>query len=78
MLFSAFWGMLADRVGRRPVLLIGLAGSAVAPVIFGSAESLSVALAARLLDGFFCGNVAVARCLKASYSKHLERFSVRI
>ena len=61
VLFSAFWGMLADRVGRRPVLLLGLAGSAVAPVIFGTAQSLSVALSARLLDGFFCGNVGVAR-----------------
>ncbi|CAJ1348646.1 unnamed protein product, partial [Effrenium voratum] len=59
--FSAMWGMLADRVGRRPVLLVGLAGSAVAPLIFGLADSLAVALFARILDGFFCGNVGVAR-----------------
>ena len=45
------WGMLADRVGRRPVLLVGLAGSAVAPLIFGLADSLAVALFARILDG---------------------------
>ena len=61
VVFSAMWGMLADRIGRRPVLLVGLAGSAVAPIIFGMAESLPVALSARLLDGFFCGNVGVAR-----------------
>lgn len=61
VVFSAMWGMLADKFGRRPVLLIGLAGSAVAPIIFGMAESLPVALGARLMDGFFCGNVGVAR-----------------
>eukprot|EP00438_Fugacium_kawagutii_P027448 Skav208099 [mRNA] locus=scaffold1681:224923:240091:- [translate_table: standard] len=55
------WGMLADRFGRRPVLLIGLLGSAVAPIIFGMAESLPVALGARLMDGFFCGNIGVVR-----------------
>lgn len=61
VVFSAMWGMLADKIGRRPVLLVGLAGSAVAPIIFGMAQSLPVALSARLLDGFFCGNVGVAR-----------------
>eukprot|EP00439_Symbiodinium_sp_Y106_P026948 s2286_g3.t1 len=51
------WGMLADKVGRRPVLLVGLTGSAVAPIIFGMAGSLP----ARLMDGFFCGNIGVVR-----------------
>jgi len=61
VLFSGMWGMLSDRIGRRPVLLVGLAGSAIAPVIFGLSKSLPLALAARLLDGFFCGNVGVTR-----------------
>lgn len=61
VIFSAMWGMLADKVGRRPVLLVGLTGSAVAPIIFGMAGSLPVALGARLMDGFFCGNIGVVR-----------------
>lgn len=61
VLFSGLWGMLSDRIGRRPVLLVGIAGSAVAPVLFGLSQSLPAALAARLLDGFFCGNVGVTR-----------------
>lgn len=61
VLFSPFWGTLADRIGRRPTLLIGLAGSAVAPIIFGMATSLPMAVAARALDGIFCGNVGVTK-----------------
>jgi len=58
------WGAFADRYGRRPALLIGLAGSAVAPIIFGLGKSLPVVFVARALDGIFCGNVGVAQtCL---------------
>ena len=51
VIFSAMWGMLADKVGRRPVLLVGLTGSAVAPIIFGMAGSLPVALGAPWMCG---------------------------
>ncbi len=33
-LFAPLWGRLSDRIGRRPVLLIGLAGSAVFYFLF--------------------------------------------
>ncbi len=36
-LFAPLWGRLSDRIGRRPVLLIGLAGSAVCYALFGLA-----------------------------------------
>ena len=61
VLFSPLWGYLADCLGRKPVMLIGLAGSAVAPVLFGMASNLPVAFIARGLDGFFCGNIGVAK-----------------
>lgn len=50
-LFSPLWGRLSDRIGRRPVMLIGLAGSAVAFLMFGLAKSLFMLFAARLLSG---------------------------
>lgn len=34
-LFAPFWGRLSDRVGRRPVILIGLFGSCLAYLAFG-------------------------------------------
>lgn len=33
-LFAPLWGMLSDRIGRRPVLLIGLAGSTIFYALF--------------------------------------------
>ncbi|MBI3860401.1 MAG: MFS transporter [Planctomycetia bacterium] len=39
-LFAPFWGRISDRIGRRPVLILGLAGSAVFYSLFGYATSL--------------------------------------
>lgn len=39
-LFAPLWGRLSDRVGRRPVLLIGLCGSSSSYLLFGWATSL--------------------------------------
>jgi MFS family permease len=35
------WGRFSDRVGRRPVILVGLAASAVSYLLFGLAPSLA-------------------------------------
>eukprot|EP00929_Paragymnodinium_shiwhaense_P055084 TRINITY_DN27625_c0_g1_i2.p1 TRINITY_DN27625_c0_g1~~TRINITY_DN27625_c0_g1_i2.p1 ORF type:complete len:580 (-),score=65.08 TRINITY_DN27625_c0_g1_i2:513-2252(-) len=59
--FSVVWGSLADRIGRKPTLLIGLGGSIIAPIIFGMGTSLTTVFLARSLDGFFCGNMGVTR-----------------
>ncbi|MEQ9410213.1 MAG: MFS transporter [Fuerstiella sp.] len=39
-LFAPLWGMLSDRIGRRPVLLVGLVGSTFAYAMFGVATGL--------------------------------------
>src|SRR5437588_7152962 len=38
--FAPIWGRISDRVGRRPILLMGLAGSVVFYFLFGWASSL--------------------------------------
>ncbi len=60
-LFSPILGGLSDRIGRRPVLMIGLIGNTVFFTMFGLASTLLMALAARFLAGVFNGNIAVAR-----------------
>lgn len=38
-LFAPMWGALSDRIGRRPILMLGLCGSAVSYGLFGFASS---------------------------------------
>ncbi|GEQ67855.1 hypothetical protein JCM33374_g1521 [Metschnikowia sp. JCM 33374] len=53
------WGRLSDRIGRKPVLIIGLCGSASCLLAFGFANNFYIALIARGLAGALNGNVAV-------------------
>ncbi len=72
-LAAPFWGRLSDRVGRRPVLLISLAGAAVAYVWLGLAESLWMLFAARALGGFMAGNIATAFAYVADVTPRQDR-----
>ncbi len=54
-------GRLSDRVGRKPVLIVSLAGTAAASLLTGVAGSLWLLLVARVLDGASGGSVAVAQ-----------------
>lgn len=50
--FSApLWGRWSDRAGRRPLILIGIGGYAVAQLLFGLATSLKMLYGARILGG---------------------------
>ncbi|KAJ1662329.1 hypothetical protein IW140_005960 [Coemansia sp. RSA 1813] len=67
------WGRLSDRIGRRPVLLIGLTGNLLAYVTFGFAKSFWVALAARSFNGLLAGNVAVVKSVISEISDDSNR-----
>ena len=49
--FAPLWGRWSDRVGRRPLILIGIVGYAVAQLLFGMSTSLKTLYAARILGG---------------------------
>jgi len=49
--FTPIWGRLSDRYGRRPLILLSLAGSCTGFLIFGLARSLEMLFAGRILAG---------------------------
>jgi DHA1 family tetracycline resistance protein-like MFS transporter len=51
-------GAFSDRLGRRPVLLFSIAGSAIGFVIFGVGGALWVLFAGRIIDGLTAGNIS--------------------
>lgn len=55
--FAPLWGRISDRVGRRPILIAGLAGSAAAYALFGIGGQLGVLFAGRALGGIVSGAV---------------------
>ena len=59
-LAAPFWGRLSDRIGRRPVLLVSLAGAAASYLWLGFAESLWMLFAARAVGGAMAGNISAA------------------
>src|SRR5512133_1474515 len=63
--FAPIWGRLSDRVGRRPVLLVSIAMTAVAFVIYGIADSFAILLASRLFAGIATANIGIAQAYVA-------------
>ena len=51
LIFSPVWGSLSDRIGRKPVLMIGVFGFGITMVLFGLSTELWMLFAARALSG---------------------------
>ncbi len=71
--FSPILGRLSDRVGRRPVLLVSLAGSVVGYVLFGIGGSLAILFVSRIVDGISGGNISTAHAVIADITTPEER-----
>ncbi|KAM0755855.1 MFS general substrate transporter [Meredithblackwellia eburnea MCA 4105] len=55
------WGQLSDRIGRKPVALIGLVGVALSVLAFGFSKSFTAMVVARCVAGAMNGNVVVVK-----------------
>lgn len=62
-IFSPFWGKLSDRYGRRPIILISVAFSALGHLIFGLSSTIFTVFAARMLAGFGNANLGTAQAI---------------
>jgi MFS family permease len=58
-----YWGGLSDRIGRKPVLLLGCVGTMFSMVMVGFASNLWLALVGRCIGGLLNGNIGVIQTM---------------
>lgn len=75
-LCSPLWGRISDRIGRRPVILVGLAGSTICYAVFGYAtasESLVWMFISRLGAGISGATISTAQAYIADVTTRENR-----
>ncbi len=70
---APLWGQLSDRVGRRPVMLVSIALTAVMLACFASATSLVMLFVFRTLHGIMTANIATAQACVADLTTKENR-----
>jgi len=68
-IFSPILGALSDKFGRRPILLLSLAGSAINYVLLTFSHSLVLLLIGRTIAGMSSANMSVASAYLVDISK---------
>lgn len=71
--FAPILGMLSDRFGRRPVLLVSLAGAAIDYLVLAFAPQLWMLVIGRAIAGVTSANIAVATAYIADISPEETR-----
>ena len=71
--FAPFWGALSDRRGRRGVLRMTVAGTAIGYLIWVLSGSFWLFLLSRIVSGAFSGNLSVATAAVADVTTRQER-----
>jgi len=66
-------GKLSDRFGRKPLLVISLAGTVAASFMAGTATTAAVLFVARFLDGITGGNNSVAQAVISDVTNREDR-----
>jgi len=66
-------GRLSDRYGRKPLLLLSLAGTVAGFLMLGLARSLAMLFASRIVDGFLGGNISLAQAYISDVTEGKER-----
>jgi len=71
--FAPFWGALSDRRGRRGVLRLTVAGTALGYLLWVVSGSFWLFLVSRIVSGAFSGNLSVATAAVADVTTRQER-----
>jgi multidrug resistance protein len=72
-LFSPIWGRWSDRIGRKPIILIGLLGSCLSYVTMALATSLTLLFIARIVGGIAGANIPTAQAYIADITTQEDR-----
>ena len=59
IIFTPILGKISDRLGRRPVLMLSLAGTALGFALMGTAHTLTLLFVARIIAGITGGNISI-------------------
>ncbi len=73
LLAAPVLGDLSDRFGRRPILILSLAGTVLSFVMLALAGSLTMLFLARIVDGLSGGNISTARAYVADITEPQDR-----
>ncbi len=73
LLGAPILGRLSDRHGRKPLLLLSLAGTVAGFLMLGLARSLAMLFASRIVDGFLGGNISLAQAYISDVTEGKER-----
>ncbi len=73
LVMAPVWGRISDRVGRRPVLILGLLGSAAAYLVFARADSLSMLFLSRIVGGIGGSTIPIAQAYIADVTPPARR-----
>jgi multidrug resistance protein len=71
-LSSPLLGAWSDRIGRRPVLILSIASTAVGWLVFAGAKSIWMLFLGRIIDGLAAGNFTTAQSTMIDISKDEE------
>lgn len=58
-----YWGDLSDRIGRKPVLILGCLGTMFSMIVVGFATNIWIALLGRAFGGLLNGNIGVIQTM---------------
>lgn len=67
------WGRWSDRLGRRPVILVSLAGSTLSYLLFALANGIGLLFVSRILAGVAGANIPVAQAFIADSTTEKDR-----
>src|SRR5258708_7074066 len=73
LLCAPLWGRVSDRIGRKPVLIVSLVGTAIGSLVTGLAGGVALLFVGRIVDGASGASVSVAQASVADLAGSRDR-----